>query len=438
MNIRSKIAVVKSVLIMILWAVIACNQYANTTKQIRVAFVGQDSLSQIVSKNYNEGNYREALALLNAGDSTSFSPKFLFYIGMSYAALYDFQNAQTYFKKAIQIDSTNVTYHFQFGRLLQQAGFTNVAIEEFNFCFELDSTYLPPSFQLGLLYNAQKKYPEKEAEIFSFLIRQNPNDFFSYYYLGDALRRLKLEDSGIVFIKKSIELNPKYYPSQLAYAFYQYNKQEYESALEYYQKADEIRIHDKDIIYQIGECFRNLKRYSEALNQYWEAISIDSSNAMYHAQMGYTYFSMEKFDSSIAAYKKAVSIDSANVQYFLNLALVYQKADSTDGVIESYQQAAQALHPENVSFIYNDLAAYCFENKLWHQAAKAFKRVIELDPDNLMALYWLGYSYENIPDKKLAISTFEDYLARTKENDFKPGLRLHVKDLLETLKGKRK
>lgn len=55
-----------------------------------------------------------------------------------------------------------------------------------------------------------------------------------------------------------------------------------------------------------------------------------------------------------------------------------------------------------------------------------------------MALYWLGYSYERIPDKKSAITAYENYLERTKESNYKPGLRLHVKELLETIKGKKK
>lgn len=428
----------KIFLTFLLTIILVCNCSAKAGKQSHVLFEAQDSLTQLASKYYGEGNYREALALLSTTDSSTSSPKFLFYIGMSYAALYDFQNAQIYFKKSILGDSANVNYHFQFGRLLLQSGFTNDAVEEFKLCFVLDSTYLPATFQLGLVYNAQKKYPEKEVEIFSFLVRQNPNDFFSCYYLGDALKRLKMVDSGIVFIQKSIELNPQYYPSLLAYANYQHNKQEFKSALEFYQKADSIRPHDKDIVYQIGECLRNLGAYDEALKQFSKAIEIDSSIATYYAQTGYTYFLMEKFDSSIQSYKKAVSIDSANVQYFLNLALGYEKLNSVKGVIESYQQAAQAYHPELISFIYNDLAGYCFKNSLWTEAAKAYKRVIELNPDNLMALYWLGYSYERIPDKESAITTYENYLERTKELNYKPGLRLHVKELLETLKGKKK
>jgi tetratricopeptide (TPR) repeat protein len=423
--------------VVFLVAILACSGYASSKIQNHDSIAVQDSLTQLAAKFYAEGNYKKTLALIDTNDSTLSSSKLFYYYGMSYAALYEYQNALDYFKKAIQIDSANVTYHFQFGRLLLQAGFTDESIEEFKCCFTLDSTYLPPSFQLGLLYNAQKKYPDKEVEIFSYLLRQNPNDFFSLYYLGDALRRLMFVDSGIVFVQRSIELNPRYYPSLLSFANYNYSKQEYKAALEYYQKAAEIRAHDKDIIYQTGECLRKLNAFDEAIAKYKEAIAIDSTNATYHAQLGYTYFLMEKFDSSISAYHKAIALDDGNIQYYSNLGIVFKKIHSVQGVIQSYQDAAQAMHPENISFIFNDLAAYCYSEELWKEAAKAYKRVVELNPENITALFWLGVSYENIPDKKSAISTYEDYLEKTKDDKEFRGRRLDIKQRIESLKGKK-
>lgn len=397
----------------------------------------QDSVAQIASRFYAEGKYRKALDLITLNDSTFVSSKLLYCYGMSYAALYDYQKAQEYFKKAIHEDSTNVYYHFQFGRLLMQAGFTDEAVEEFELCFALDSSYLPASFQLGLMYNAQKKNPEKEVDIFSFLIRQNPNDFLSLYYKGDALKRLGLADSGINLIQKSIELNPQYVPSLVSFANYKNSQKEYAAALEYYQRAAMIRPLDKDIIFQIGECFRKLGDLNKAVTQFKNAISIDSLNAIYYAQLGYAYYSLGRNDSSVIAYTKAITIDDNNVQYYCNLALAYQKIDSVQGVIQSYQRGAQALHPENISYVYNNLAAFYFQKSMWRDAAKAYHRVIELNPGNEMAYFWLGYSYEQIPDRKSAISALEIFLKKIEGDDSKAGYRLDVQHHIEYLKKKK-
>ena len=244
MLIRMRILFRQRSVVNILILILAFSYRVRSEDQFRDLTNAKDTLAQSASRLFGEGKYRKALDLMTLKDTTLLSSRLFYYCGMSSAALYDYQKAQEYFKKAIDQDSTNVYYHFQFGRLLTQGGFAEEAIDEFRLCYALDSSYLPASFQLGLIYNIQKKDPKKEVEIFSFLIRQNPNDFLSLYYKGDALKRQGLADSGANFILKSIELNPQYVPSLLGYANYRNSKKEYAVALEYYRKASTIRPHE--------------------------------------------------------------------------------------------------------------------------------------------------------------------------------------------------
>ena len=420
----------------IILILLAFSYCARGEGQLRDLTKAKDSLAESASRFFGEGKYRKALDLMALNDTTLLSSRLFYYCGMSSAALYDYQKAQEYFKKAIDQDSTNVYYHFQFGRLLTQAGFAAEAIDEFKLCFALDSSYLPASFQLGLIYNVQKKDPKEEVEIFSFLIRQNPSDFLSLYYKGDALKRQGLADSGVNFVLKSIELNPQYVPSLLSYANYRNSKKEYAIALKYYQEASIIRPHEKDIVFQIGECFRKLGELNKAVSKFKEAISLDTLNAVYYAQLGYAYYSLGRNDSSVVAYKKATALDFDNAQYYRNLAMAYQKMDSIQGVVQSYQRAAQVLHPENISYVYNDLAAFYFGKGLWRDAALAYRRVIDFNPDNEMAYFWLGNAYEQTQDRKSAISALEIFLKRIEGDDSKSGYRSEVKHHVEMLKKK--
>ncbi len=399
---------------------------------------GHDSLAQIVSRFYTEGNYRKAIELAEKNDSTSFSSKLFYYYGMSYAALYNYPKAQEYFQKIVKQDSTNVNYHFQFARLLLQSGFESDAIDELKRCIVLDSTYLPAFFQLGLIYNFQKKDPEKEIELFSYLNRQNPNDFLSLYYTGDALKRLGLADSGIVFTQRSVNINPHYFPSLVAVANYMNSRKNYFAAMEYYQKALSIRPRDKDIVFQVGECYRKLGLLEEALVQFKAAIQLDTLEAIYHAQLGFAYFQLKQYDSSIAAYNKAVALDEDNVQYYKNLALAFQKIDSVQGVVQSYQRGIKVLHPENISYVYNDLAAFYFKKNLWRDAAKTYQRVFDFDPDNDAALFWLGYSFERILENDSAILAFQKYLQKTEGDTSKFMQRKAVEENIKSLKAKKK
>ena len=410
--------------------------YSGDDKQESNLLNVYDTLTQSVSRFYSEGNYRKVLELTEQIDSVSVSPKLLFFRGMSYGALYNYPKAQNCFQKLIQEESTNVNYRFQFGRLLIQSGFTDEAIVQLKTCIELDSSYLPASFQLGVIYNLRKKDPEKEIEIFSFLIRQNPEDFLSLYYKGDALKRFGLADSGIEFIQKSVELNPRYFPSIIAFANYINSKKDYTGALDLYQKAGAMRPNDEDVVFQIGECYRKLGQLNEAVTQFKNAILLDSLNALYYAQLGYAYFSLGAYDSSIAAYNKAIFFDENNVQYYRNLALVFQKMDSTEGVVKSYQRGIKALHPEEISHVYNDLAAYYLGKNRWREAAEAYQQVTIFNPENESALYWAGHSYMQVSEKKSAIAAFEKYLKLTEGDTSKVNFRRYVKQSIETLRRK--
>ncbi|MFA6540913.1 MAG: tetratricopeptide repeat protein [Bacteroidota bacterium] len=397
----------------------------------------QDSLTAIVSRLYSEGNYQKVVECAVQNDSISSSSKLLYYYGMGCAALYNYPKAQEYFQIITRQDSQNVNYHFQFARLLLQSGFSDDAIVELKTCIALDSLYLPASFQLGLMYNSLKKDPEKEIEIFSFLVRQNPDDFLSLYYVGDALRRIGLSDSGIIYVQRSIDKNPRYFPSLVAMANYKNGKKDYAEAKEYYRSANTIRRRDKDVIFQIGECYRKLGFLPEAIQHYKEAIAIDSLTAVYFAQLGYAYYSRGSYDSSITAYEKAIELDNDNVQYYRNLALVFQKIDSVQGVVQTYNRGIAALHPENISYEYNSLAAYYFSKHLWRKAAETYSTVYDFNPKNVDALYWCGYSFMQVPEKKSARRSFERYLKIIENDSSKVQERKSAAHLIGILTGKK-
>jgi tetratricopeptide (TPR) repeat protein len=449
---------------MLLLLISALTCFARGSGLNQNATIAQDSVIQLASRMYNEGNYKATLELKDPTDSLAAFPKLLFYQGMSYAALYDYPRALEDLKSAIRGDSTNVNYRFQYGRLLIQAGFTEEAAVELTQCIALDSTYLPASFQLGLLYNAQKNNPAKEEAIFSFLIRQNPNDFVSLYYKGDALRRLDLADSGITFIQRSIAVNPRYFPSLIACAHYQDANKLYGPALKCYRQAEEIRPHDKDLLFQMGECSRKLGELKSAVTYFKKSLAIDSSNAAVFAQLGYAYYSLGRFDSSIQSYHAAIAIDGDNILYYQNLALAFQKIDSVQGAIRAYQKAIEVLHPENIMFAYRNLASFYYSNgmkreaiKLLQQniaydynslagfyfsknmsrdAATAYQHVIELDPSNFGAIWWAGMSLEEIHDYKSAILVFEKGMRLIEGDTTKTEERRALKATLEFCKKK--
>lgn len=392
----------------------------------------------IASALYAEGNYWKLMEISKQYNVDSLSAKYLFSLGMSYAALSEPQRAMEFLKRSITLDSTKLQYHFQYARVLSQSGLYKDAIDQLEGCIAMDSNYIPARFQLGLTYAAQKSDPDKELEIFSSLISRNPNDFLSHYYLADALKRIGKPDSAAIYFQFSIRANLRYLPALIAYSNYLASKKRYLDALPVYLKADSVRSGNKDLNFQIGECYRKLNDLEKAKIFFKRAIALDSMNGLYHAQLAYTFFSKEEYDSSLAEYQQAILYDEENAQYYLNLALVYKKLNMTELVVRSYNSALRVRHPELIAYVYNDLAAFYFGKNMWREAIQAYQRTIDIKPDHIESYFHMGMGYVELLENKSAIQVFSKYVQLTGNDVSKKGTRDYALQIIDFLKNKKK
>jgi len=394
----------------------------------------QINADSTASALYAEGNYWKLMEFSKQYNVDSLSPKFLFSLGMSYAALSEPLRAQEFLKRAIGLDSSKLQYRYQYARLLSQSGLYDDAIDQLTQCITMDSTYIPARFQMGLTYAAKKKYPEKEIAIFSSLIDRNPRDFLSLYYISEAYKRSNELDSAYLFLRLSLSANPRYYPALIAISNYLSGKKMYVDALPYYLRADSLRNDNKDLKFQIGECYRKLEMLSDAKIYFKRAIALDTTNALYYAQLAYAYYSAGQYDSSAETYQLAILNDDENPQYYRNLALVYKKMDMPELVIHAYNNAVRVMHPEIIAYTYSDIAAYNLEKTRWRNAIAAYQRALDVNPDLIDPYYFMGTSYMNLSEHQTAIQMYNTFLLKTENNPEKKGERYTAEKMIEYLK----
>jgi tetratricopeptide (TPR) repeat protein len=387
---------------------------------------------------YAEGNYWKLMEISRQFSADSLSSKFCFHLGMSYAALSEPQRAQEFLKRAIALDSAKLQYRYQYARILSQSGLYSDAVRELNRCIAMDSSYIPARFQLGFTYAAQKHDPDLEMSVFSWLIERNPKDFLSLYYMSEALKRSGKPDSAAYYLLRSLSANPRYVPALIAISNILNSKKMYVDALPYYLRADSIRGGNKDLVFQIGECYRKLGDLPKATMFFQRAIALDSMNGLYHAQLAYTYYSAQQYDSSAASYLNALLYDEENVQYYLNLALVYTKMDDTNKVMHSYNRAVKVSHPEIAAEIFYNLGTFCFQKKLWRDAVEAFGRTIDIDPAHADAYYFKGSCLMQLDQHKEALPLFEIFLHRTENDPERKGERYSAVKMVEYIKNMKK
>ncbi len=394
----------------------------------------QPNIDSTAAALFADGNYWKLIE-----DSKRFAPdtlsaRFQFYLAMSYAALSEPQRAQELFRRAILLDSSRIQYRYHYARSLSQSGHYRDAIDQLTASIALDSSYIPAQFQLGLTYAAIKSEPEKELAVFSALAAKNPNDFLSLYYLSEAMKRSGYADSAAIYLQLSLKANGRYLPALIGIANYLIGQKRHRDALRYYLRADSVRGGNKDVLFQIGECHRKLNDLPAAIEYFKKAIALDTANGLYHAQLAYAYYSHYEYDSSVASYRRAILNDEENAQYHLNLALVYKRLDDTEMVVRSYHNAIAVMKGENISAVYNDLAAFHYIRKEWREAAAAYQRSVQITPTLDDPYFFIGSCHMQLKEYSRAYAAYREYLEQTKNDPGAAPMRASVQQNIEFMK----
>ncbi len=210
-------------------------------------------------------------------------------------------------------------------------------------------------------------------------------------------------------------------------------------AVEYLNRADEIRPGDAMVNMLLGQAQQNLGRYPEAISYYQKAISAEPDNVLLKLDLGLIYYETRNYKSAIELLSKVVMAypDNLKARAYLgaalqatdnymaaieqyNYVLNYEKKhfsivknladswlalDEFDKAKENYHQA-QSLDPK-VPNIYADLAYVSIKEKNYAAAVEYYKQALKLKDDDtwrraLAYSLWANNSLEE------AVSKFEE------------------------------
>jgi tetratricopeptide (TPR) repeat protein len=374
-----------------------------------------DSLVRAGSTLHSNGFYVEAIhSFLSAGADTG-TARERFSLGLSYAALNDFAQANRLLREAIALDSGNVNYRYQLARFLAQAGALDEGREQYECIVRSNSTYIPALFALGLLYNDLRSHDES-AEMFRKILVENPEDFLSYYYLGTVLVALAKQDSAQICLRACLTLNPNFVPAMNLLASIYYAKKNYASALTLYREASALRPANADLVNRVGLCYRALDDYRRATDAFRRATELDSLSDDYLGNLGHAYYRVQKYDSSVFAYRRAIAIDPDNPLLHVNLALVLQRVDSLQSAVAAFHGAIRAHHPGEIADVYIQLGNLYFASRKYREAIQSFDAALRIDSTNAKALWSLASSLDDVGDTRAALWNYQKYL-KLAEND---------------------
>jgi serine/threonine protein kinase/tetratricopeptide (TPR) repeat protein len=220
----------------------------------------------------------------------------------------NFVEAESLYKKLLEIEPANGTFRANFGIHFLRAGKIDEAVEQFEKAVELEPTYwdryhgyAQELFDFGYEGRAEKVWQRVIAAY-----PEQPENYSNYgWYIKDNLKN-------------------------------------YNDAIEQFNKAISLRKDFGIAYWGMADAYDKLKNYDEAISTAKQAITAKDYQPYYHKTLGEIYFHAGKLDSALLSYMTYLSRipgDNQSINETGQIAILarhYDLADSLFGVMENH------------------------------------------------------------------------------------------------------
>jgi tetratricopeptide (TPR) repeat protein len=274
-------------------------------------------------------------------------------IGINYLAYEQQAAAGACLRNAMALDPANPRWPYLLAVHYQETGFLDKSVESYRDALLADRTYLPGYVRLGRVLLEIGKLDEADSA-FQVVLNANPAEAAALAGTGQVA----------------------------------FQRQEYEKAADFYQRALEIQPEASSLHYHLGMTYRALGRTDEA-----------------RAQMDKAGERIPTVDDPMLAFVQAHTRGAA---HYLEAAV---KADESGhaAVAARFYEIATSIQPTNVPALVRlgELQGAAGNSDA---ALNAFARVLSIDPGNARANYFAGTLLEQRGDDEEARKLYEKAL----------------------------
>ncbi|MBM3153152.1 MAG: tetratricopeptide repeat protein [Chloroflexi bacterium] len=279
-------------------------------------------------------------------------------LGNAYAEMGLPQNAIAAYQKAIKISPDFANAYTGQGDVYTAQGAWNEAIASYQQATKLNPRLVRPWINLGNVLQNKEQY-ERAIYAYRNALSLEPGIINVWNELGNAYLKINENDEAIEAYQEVIELNPGFgWPlASLAYAYFK--KGEYPKAIELYEKSIELLDNDSARAVswnRLGDAYRQTRDYKKALDAYQTADFLINGRKRELANL-------QEFDPEAGLGETSVAPGQVEVQ--------------------TTAPAGQDTPPDAAQW--NALGHAYLRSQAYDEAIQAYKKAIELSPDDVWA-----------------------------------------------------
>ncbi|OQA91563.1 MAG: Ribosomal protein S12 methylthiotransferase accessory factor YcaO [Elusimicrobia bacterium ADurb.Bin231] len=271
----------------------------------------------------------------------------------------------------------------------------------------------PLPFWIGKIYSGLKK---DDAACRHFLrvrtVRNNHSmDTLDYFHIAICYQNKKQYSAAIDYFEKSMDSDLR--DTERAVGYFQIavcniSLGKYEVALNTLEKALELDRTNGDVLLQMGNCYRLLRRYEIAVKYYKSAFDPDIKLLEKwepHFYMGMCLANLGDYTGAERSLRSSIEYDPKKWVVYNFLGRVYAEKKEYDNAIAALEKAIQ-INP-SAALNYNTMGVLMRDKKDYTNAIAMFIKAIELNPMEWSNYTLLGNTYRQIGDYESAVKTYE-------------------------------
>ena len=181
-----------------------------------------------------------------------------------------------------------------------------------------------------------------------------------------------------------------------------------EAAIEYYQKALQLKPDYAEVHFNLGNVLEQKGKLVEAIEAYQKALQRKPDYAEAHSNLGNVLKKQGKLQAAIYSYEQSLKILPNSALTYYNLGHAFAKQGKLSAAVESYQKALR-LKPNYAKAYCNLGIALKRQGKL-SAAVESYQKAIKIQPKFVEAYYNLGHALANQGKLSAAVESYKKAL----------------------------
>lgn len=348
--------------------------------------------------------------------------------GSSYLFSNDLENAELYFKKAIDLDDRDINTYLNIGIILIDRGFPNKAIEYLNICEELlefnEDEAATIYFNLGHAYHGINL--EKSIFYYEKCIEKDENYLKAHVNLGNLYKNeFKDYNKSLKYYNQVLEKKPKCVEALMNKASALWKLKKYEESEIYFTKALDCNEKMDTTYSEWGKCLREDNDEIGAKEKFTEAARINPLSTSNHHDLFISYLILDKKVLALNKYQRIAELTNNNINIKLSLIrefdeygyfdeaiklldnIIFEKENEEIALITKSELLIIHNKYSEASIILNNLinetkddfilsASYDLKGRMsnsYEEALDNFNKSLEYNPHNIYSLLNIGKLY---------------------------------------------